>query len=110
MIRENGGNRQENLSSFIYSGELIKMVIQGVLGLGLLSGGIVLLTLKIAGWSLIFGLPMVVISCVFIIYTYDDVLSKNLNIQDDINSSERHGTDNVTLSKNEKGTPPNKLV
>ena len=53
-----------------------------VLGLSLMTGGIVLLALRIAGWSMIFGIPMVVISAVFIIYTYDDVLNRHLDLHE----------------------------
>lgn len=55
---------------------LIRIIIQAVLGLVLLIGGIILLALRISGWSIILGLPMVVISSVFIVYTYDDAASK----------------------------------
>lgn len=71
---------EENYKKTFYMGEVTRLVLQVVLGIGLLAGGIIFLALKIAGWSIIFGLPMVVISSVFIIYTYDDVLNRHLNI------------------------------
>lgn len=41
----------------------------------LLGGGLFLLSLRIAGWSIIFGLPMVTFGVVFLIYTYDELVS-----------------------------------
>lgn len=80
--------RRKDIKLLLYNSEVIKVLIQASLGLGLLGGGIVLLALKIPGWSIIFGLPMVVISTIFIIYTYDDILSKHYE-----NSSEEEGED-----------------
>ena len=51
---------------------LIKVFVPGIL----LVGGLVLLALKIAGWSIVFGLPMVIFGVVFLIYTYDDICSR----------------------------------
>lgn len=31
--------------------------------------------LRLPGWSIILGLPMVIIGIVFLIYTYDEVMS-----------------------------------
>ena len=56
--------------------KIIKLIFRGLLPVVLLLSGIVLLSLRIAGWSIIFGLPMVVIGVVFLIYTYDEVVSK----------------------------------
>ena len=68
--------KRGELASLFYKGELVRIILQSILGLGLLAGGITLLALRLPGWSVIFGLPMVVISSIFIIYTYDNVLSK----------------------------------
>ena len=67
--------------TIFYVGQVQRLAIEMVLGIGLLAGGIILLALRITGWSLIFGLPMVVISSVFIIFTYDDVLNRHLDLQ-----------------------------
>ena len=53
---------------------ILKTIIPGLL----LLGGIALLALRISGWSLIFGLPMVVFGTVFLIYTYDEVVSQRI--------------------------------
>lgn len=57
---------------------IIKLILKTVVPIFILSGGIALLTLRISGWSIIFGLPMVVIGVVFLIYTYDEVVSSKL--------------------------------
>lgn len=62
---------------------IVKLVLKTVVPIFILIGGIALLTLRIAGWSIIFGLPMVVIGVVFLIYTYDEIVSSRLG--DDTN-------------------------
>ena len=62
---------------------IVKLVLKTVVPIFILIGGIALLTLRIAGWSIIFGLPMVVIGVVFLIYTYDEIVSSSLG--DDTN-------------------------
>lgn len=37
-----------------------------------------MLAMRIAGWGIILGLPMVVFGVVFLIYTYDEALSKSV--------------------------------
>lgn len=39
--------------------------------------GLTLLFLKIGGWSIILGIPMVVIGVVFLIYSYDSLVAGN---------------------------------
>lgn len=41
--------------------------------------GLVLLYLRLAGWSLIFGLPTTIIGVVLLIYSYDEIISRKLN-------------------------------
>ncbi len=41
----------------------------------ILAGGLVLLVLKIGGWSIILGIPMVVMGVVFLVYSYDSLTS-----------------------------------
>lgn len=73
---------QIDYHTVFYTGQIVRLILQATLGIGLLAGGIILLALRIAGWSIIFGLPMVVISSVFIIYSYDDALNRHLDIHD----------------------------
>jgi hypothetical protein len=54
---------------------LIKLFFRGVIPIFLLVSGVVVLALKISGWSLLLGAPMVVFGCVFLIYTYDEVVA-----------------------------------
>ncbi|HUC95230.1 MAG TPA: hypothetical protein VMR19_04500 [Candidatus Saccharimonadales bacterium] len=72
---------KEEFQPVFYRGQVTRLIIQAVLGLGLLAGGIIILSTRIAGWSIIFGLPMVVISSIFIIYTYDDTLNRHLDLK-----------------------------
>ena len=58
--------------------KLVFGLLRVVVALGLLIGGIILLGFRIAGWGIILGLPMVIFGSVFIIYTYDEVLSKQV--------------------------------
>lgn len=57
--------------------EAIKLVFRGVIPIVLVLSGVALLALRLAGWSVIFGLPLVVFGVVFLIYTYDEIVSKN---------------------------------
>ena len=72
---------KEEFQPVFYRGQVTRLIIQAVLGLGLLAGGIIILSTRIAGWSIIFGLPMVVISSIFIINTYDDTLNRHLDLK-----------------------------
>ena len=44
-------------------------------------GGLILLALRIPGWSLIFGLPAVVCGFVFLVFTFDDVSRRKIGPQ-----------------------------
>jgi len=57
--------------------QLTRIIIKAVLPVVLLLAGLWLLTLRLAGWSIIFGLPMVVLGVIFLIYAYDEILSVN---------------------------------
>lgn len=56
--------------------EIVRLIYMGLIPIVLLAGGLVLLALKIPGWSLIFGLPITIFGTVFLIYTYDTIASK----------------------------------
>lgn len=43
-----------------------------------LIAGLALLALSIPGWSLIIGLPITIFGVVFLLYTYDEVVSKKV--------------------------------
>lgn len=49
----------------------------------LLLGGLVLLILKFAGWSIILGIPLTVIGSIFLIYEYDNLVSGIISVPDD---------------------------
>lgn len=80
---------------------LNNMVIQNLLytlmiaflPLVLIVGGAIILISKMPGWSLILGLPMVVIGVVFLIYAYDEAVTRKLeikyHIQDKLSDKDR---------------------
>ena len=57
---------------------IVSLIMRGLIPIVLLVSGIFLLSLHIPGWSIIFGLPIVVFGTVFLIYTYDDLVSKKV--------------------------------
>lgn len=59
---------------------LIGIVLRVVVAMGLLVSGIVVMAMRTGVWGIIFGLPMIVFGSVFMIYTYDEVLSKNFTL------------------------------
>ncbi|OGM23772.1 hypothetical protein A3D00_05130 [Candidatus Woesebacteria bacterium RIFCSPHIGHO2_02_FULL_38_9] len=58
--------------------EGLKLAFRGLIPITLLIGGIWLLSLNVIFWSIIIGLPLILIGTVFLIYTYDEVVSKNI--------------------------------
>lgn len=61
---------------FFYIEQLIKLVFRAIIPIALLAGGLILISLRISGWSLIYGLPLLVFGMVMLIFTYDEVVSK----------------------------------
>jgi hypothetical protein len=57
---------------------MIKLVFRGIIPIVFLISGIALLGLRISGWGTILGIPLVVFGSVFLIYTYDEVVSKHV--------------------------------
>jgi hypothetical protein len=58
--------------------EGVKLIFRGLIPIVLLLSGMGLLFLRLPGWSIIFGLPLVTFGVVFLIYTYDEVVSKRV--------------------------------
>lgn len=58
--------------------KIIKLIFRALIPIILLLSGLTLLALRIAGWSLIFGLPITIFGTVFLIYTYDEVISRRV--------------------------------
>lgn len=52
---------------------ILKQLLSVILSLGLFAGGIFILSLRLAGWSLLLGLPAILLGGVFIIFTLDTV-------------------------------------
>lgn len=57
---------------------LVKFILEIIICLSLLGGGIILLALRIPGWSLLMGLPLTVLGNIFLIFTIDAVARKKL--------------------------------
>lgn len=71
----NSNNREDEL----YHKEVMMIILLRVfVSVCLLISGIVILALRIPGWGIILGLPLVIFGSVFIIYTYDEVLSRQI--------------------------------
>jgi hypothetical protein len=63
----------EYITAMNQTGSIKKFILQTFICLALLGGGIIILALRIAGWSLFLGLPMVLFGVVFLIFTFDNV-------------------------------------
>lgn len=63
----------KNHTKFILTSVLTRNIGRLLLSLALFGGGVILLSLRIPGWSVILGLPAVQIGIVFIIFTFDEV-------------------------------------
>jgi|SRR3989344_2097377 len=59
--------------------EAIKLIFKGLIPVVLLISGLVLLILRLPGWSIIFGLPITIFGVIFLIYTYDEIVQKKIN-------------------------------
>ena len=57
---------------------LIKLVARIIMPIIMLIGGIILLSLHLPGWSIILGLPVSIFGVIFMIYTYDEVITKSV--------------------------------
>ena len=60
------------------SSSFLRFILQIIISLSLLGGGIVILALRIPGWSLLMGLPPILLGVIFLIFTIDAVARKNL--------------------------------
>lgn len=60
---------------------LLYTILIAFLPLILVIGGVLVLVAKIPGWSLILGLPMIIIGVTFLIYAYDEAVTRRLEIK-----------------------------
>lgn len=56
--------------------EAIKLLFRGIIPIVFLAAGVIILALRMPGWSLLLGLPLTIFGTVFLIYTYDEVVRK----------------------------------
>jgi len=70
-------NQTSILNNLLHT--LIRGTIPFFIGASLMAGGIILLTLPIPGWKLIFGLPAVQLGIVFLILAFDDITKRRLH-------------------------------
>ena len=64
--------------SFLLRFFLVIFVFKCMIPIFLLLSGIVILVIRIPGWSLLLGLPLVVLGTVFTVYTYDGLVGQGL--------------------------------
>lgn len=53
--------------------------LKAVLPLAFLFAGIKLLTSTVVGWSIILGLPLTIMGMVWVIYLYDEIITKQVD-------------------------------
>ncbi len=56
--------------------EAIKLLFRGIIPIVFLAAGVIILALRMPGWSLLLGIPLTIFGAVFLIYTYDEVVRK----------------------------------
>ena len=57
---------------------LLRCVLQIIICLCLLGGGIVILALRIPGWSLLIGLPLILLGTISLVFTLDNIARRKL--------------------------------
>ncbi|TEU01694.1 hypothetical protein E3I18_02520 [Candidatus Woesebacteria bacterium] len=67
---------EETTKKHCHLEEAIKLLFRGIIPIVFLAAGVVILTLRMPGWSLLLGLPLTIFGTVFLIYTYDEVVRK----------------------------------
>lgn len=72
-------NLQGKSENLYYIEAIVAVLLKTLIPLALLIGGLFLLFLNLAGWSIIFGIPMVVIGVVFLIYSYDELVTRRIH-------------------------------
>lgn len=78
---ERNKNEEHHFLNNMVIENLLNTLLITFLPLVLVIGGAIILISKIPGWSLILGLPMVVIGVVFLIYAYDEAVTRKLEIK-----------------------------
>lgn len=66
-------------SSHHHAEEAARILLRGLIPITLVTSGVYLLVRGVPGWSMIIGVPMLIFGIVFIIYTYDEVVSKKVD-------------------------------
>jgi len=75
-------NQARDFTEHHHAEETVKLIFRGLIPVVFLVSGVVILGLKLPGWSLFIGLPLTIFGTVFLIYSYDEILGKKLGIQD----------------------------
>lgn len=63
---------------FEHQEALTVLVIKILAPFAMMVCGLILLALRLAGWSIIIGLPITIIGIVLLIYAYDEIVSKKI--------------------------------
>lgn len=73
-------NQFQNGTKRIFLKFVTKTIPSLLVSLALMLGGIYLLSLRIPGWSLIFGLPAVSTGIIFLIFTFDEIAQNKVGL------------------------------
>jgi hypothetical protein len=65
------------------------LVVRVLVPIIILASGLIVLALRLSGWSLIFGLPLLITGFTFLIFTYDDIITTRVVKFDNFESSEK---------------------
>ena len=66
-------SRKYAKSSHSHSEHLVTLILRGAIPIVMITAGIIILGMRLSGWSIFSGLPLIIIGSVFLIYTYDEV-------------------------------------
>lgn len=58
--------------------EVVRFIFKGLIPIVFLAAGVSVLFLRIPGWSILLGAPLTIFGAVFLIFTYDEVVSSHI--------------------------------
>lgn len=57
---------------------ILRQLFLFLISVSLLAGGVFLMSLRISGWSLILGLPLILFGFVFLVYSFDEIFRERI--------------------------------
>lgn len=94
-----GKNDNRGHESHHHSEEAVKLLLRGLIPIVFLAGGVIILALRISGWSLFLGIPLTIFGVAFLIYTYDEVVSRKFEEEIPTKLKKKNGTTFVVRKK-----------